>query len=128
MVQDCPKNKKFVFGKPKEENKEDRQKLRAQGRVFAMTHKDAQSTSNVVVGILRIHTLFARALINPDSIHFFVSVSFTGLLAMSIDNMDFDLYVATPLGEYVVVNKTLRDYCVMIGYREMRVDLILLNL
>ena len=41
MVRDCPKNKKFVFGKPKEENKEDRQKRRAQGRVFAMTHRDA---------------------------------------------------------------------------------------
>ena len=24
MVRDCPENKKFVFGKPKEENKEDR--------------------------------------------------------------------------------------------------------
>ncbi|RVX14786.1 hypothetical protein CK203_011890 [Vitis vinifera] len=40
-------NKKFVFGKPKEENKEDKQKPRAQGRV-AMTHRDAQATSDVV--------------------------------------------------------------------------------
>ena len=38
MVRDCPENKKLVFGKPKEENKEDRQQPRAQGRVFAMTH------------------------------------------------------------------------------------------
>ena len=42
MVRDCPENKKFVFGKPKEENKEDRQKPKAQGRVFAMTRRDAQ--------------------------------------------------------------------------------------
>ena len=41
MVRDCPESRKFVFGKPKEENKEDRQKHRAQGRVFAMTHRDA---------------------------------------------------------------------------------------
>ena len=41
MVRDCPKSKKFIFRKPKEENKEDRQKPRAQGRVFAMTHGDA---------------------------------------------------------------------------------------
>ena len=52
MVRDCPENKKFVFGKPKEENKEDRQKPRAQGWVFAMTHRDAQATSDVVTGIL----------------------------------------------------------------------------
>ena len=41
MVRDCPENRKFIFGKPKEENKDDRQKLRAQGRVFVMTHRDA---------------------------------------------------------------------------------------
>ena len=44
MVWDCPENKKFVFGKPNKENKDDRQKLRAQGQVFAMTHRDAQAT------------------------------------------------------------------------------------
>ena len=60
--------------------------------------------------------------------HSFVFVSFVGLLGMSFDNMDFDLFVATPLGDFVVVNKILRDCCVMIGYREMTVDLVLLDL
>ena len=128
MVRDCPENKKFVFGKPKEENKEDRQKPRAQVQVLTMTHKDAQATSNVVAGTLRIHTLFARALIDPGSTHSFVSISFASLLGMSIYNMDFDLFVATPLGESIVVNKILRDCYVMIGYREMPVDLVLLGL
>ena len=82
----------------------------------------------MVVGTLRIHTLFARALINPGSTHSFVSVSFAGLLGMSIDNMDFDLFVAIPLGESIVVNKILRECCVMIWYREITVDLVLLGL
>ncbi|RVW36739.1 Retrovirus-related Pol polyprotein from transposon 297 [Vitis vinifera] len=77
---------------------------------------------------LRIHTLFAKALIDHGSTHSFVSVSFTSLLGMPIDNMDFDLFVATPLGDSVVVNKTIRDCCVMIGYREMTVDLVILDL
>ena len=93
-----------------------------------MTHGDAQATSDVVTGTLRIHTLFARALIDPGSTYSFVSASFAGLLGMSIDNMDFDLFVATPLGDFVVVNKILRDCCVTIGYREMTIDLVLLNL
>ena len=42
--------------------------------------------------------------------------------------MDFDLIVATPMGVFVVTSKMLRNYFVMIGYREMPVDLILLNL
>ncbi|KAL6351222.1 hypothetical protein AAG906_031808 [Vitis piasezkii] len=66
MIRDCPESKKFVFGKLKKENKKDRQKPRAQERIFAMTHRDAQ------------------------------------LL--------------------------LIDCCVMIGYREMTVDLVLLDL
>ncbi|XP_034710440.1 uncharacterized protein LOC117933155 [Vitis riparia] len=41
MVRDCPKNKKFIIGKHKEKNKEDKQAPRAQGRVFVMTHRDA---------------------------------------------------------------------------------------
>ena len=128
MVRDCLENKKFAFGKLNEENKEDRQKPRAKGRVFATTHRDAQATFDVVAGTLRIHTLFARALIDPSSTHSFVSVSFTGLLGMSIDNMDFDLFVDTPLREFVVVNQILRDCCMMIGYKEMTVDLVLLCL
>ena len=50
MVRDFPENKKFAFGKPNEDNKEDRQKPRAQGWVFSMTHRDSQATSDVVVG------------------------------------------------------------------------------
>ena len=49
----------------------------------------------MVAGTLRIHTLFARALIDLGSTHSFVFVSFAGLLCMSIDNMDFHLFVAT---------------------------------
>ena len=93
-----------------------------------MPDRDAQATSDVVIGTLRIHTLFARALIDLGSTHSFVSVSFAGLLGMPIDNMDFDLFVVTHLGDFFVVNKILRDCCVMIGYREMKVDLVLLDL
>ena len=52
MIQDCPENKKFIIGKPKNENKEDKQKPKAQGWVFAMTHRDAQATSNMVIGTI----------------------------------------------------------------------------
>ena len=41
MVRDCLENKKFVFRKPKEDNKENRQKPRAQGWVFAMALRNA---------------------------------------------------------------------------------------
>ena len=66
MIQDCLENKKFIIGKPKEENKEDKHKPRIQGRMFSMTHQDAQATSDVATGIIRIYILLleSRALIN----------------------------------------------------------------
>ncbi|RVW63783.1 Transposon Ty3-G Gag-Pol polyprotein [Vitis vinifera] len=93
-----------------------------------MTHQDAQATSDVVTGTLRIHTLFARVLIDPGSTHSFVSVSFAGLLGLPVASMDFDLIVATPVGDSVVASRMLRNCIVMIGYREMPVDLVLLDL
>ena len=128
LIRDCPENKGFIIGKPKEENKDNKQKPRAQGRVFSMTHGDAQATSDVVAGTIRIHTLFASALIDPGSTHSFVSVSFTTLLGIPVASMDFDLIVATPVGDSVVTRKMLKDCLVMIGYREMPVDLVLLDL
>ncbi|RVW69576.1 hypothetical protein CK203_066257 [Vitis vinifera] len=47
---------------------------------------------------------------------------------MPVANMDFDLIAATPMGVSVVTSKMLRDCLVMIGYREMPVDLVLLDL
>ncbi|RVW79670.1 Transposon Ty3-I Gag-Pol polyprotein [Vitis vinifera] len=74
-----------------------------------MTHRDAQATSDVVTGTLRIHTLFARVLIDPGSTHSFVSVSFAGLLGLPVVSMDFDLIVATPVGDSVVASRMLRN-------------------
>ncbi|RVW93540.1 Retrovirus-related Pol polyprotein from transposon 17.6 [Vitis vinifera] len=128
LIRDCPENRKFITRKPKEENKEDKQKPKAQGRVFAMTHHDAQATSDVVTGTLRIHTLFARVLIDPGSTHSFVLESFAGLLGLPVASMDFDLIVATLMGDSVVASRMLRNCIVMIGYREMPVDLVLLDL
>ena len=116
MIRDCLENKKVVFRKPKKENKEDKLKPMAQGSVFAMTRRvAAHATSNVVISTLRLHTFLARALIDLGLTHSFIFVAFASLLGMSIDNMDFDLCVATHLGDFVMVNKILTSFCVTIG-------------
>ena len=64
---------------------------------------------------------------DPGSTHSFVSVSFDALLGMPVANMDFDLIVATSMGDSVVTSKMLKDCLITIGYREMPVDLVPLN-
>ena len=70
----------------------------------------------MVTSTLRIHTLFAKAFIDPSSTHSFVSISFDGLLGMHIYAMDFDLIVTSPMGDYVMTNRMLKNCPVMIGY------------
>ena len=47
---------------------------------------------------------------------------------MYATTMDFDLIVATPMGDSVVTSKMLKNYLVMIGYQEMSIDLVLPDL
>ena len=67
-------------------------------------------------------------LIDPGSTHSFVSISFSSLLDMHISTMDFDLIVATPMGDYVVTSRKLKNCHVIISYGDMLVDLVLLDL
>ena len=117
MIWDCLENKKFITEKPKEDNKTDKQKPRPQGKVFAMTHYDAQATFDMVTRTIRIHTLFAKAPIDPRLTHYFAFVSFVRLLGMSITSTNFDFFIATPMGDYFVTNRMLRDCLVTIGYK-----------
>ena len=64
---------------------------------------------------------------NLGSTHYFVLVSFVGLLGIPIFGIDFDLIVLSLIGDFVVTYKILRDCLVMIGYREITVDLMLLD-
>ena len=47
---------------------------------------------------------------------------------MPIASMDFDLIITTPIEDFVMTSRMLRECLVMIGYREMLVDIVLLNL
>ena len=81
----------------------------------------------MVTSTIQIHTLFTRAF-DLGLTHFFVSISFAGLLGMPLASMDFDFNIATPTKDSVMASRMLRDCLVMIGYREMLVDLVLLDL
>ena len=47
---------------------------------------------------------------------------------MYVASVDFDLIVATPMGDSFVTSRLLVDCVVMIGYKEIPDDLVLLNL
>ena len=89
-----------------------------------MTHQDAQATFDVATSTIRIDTLFARTLIDPNSIHSL----FQYLLLVFWVCLDFDLIVAIPMTQSIVDNIVFGGCHVMIGYKDMSIDLVLLNL
>ena len=88
-----------------------------------MTQQDAQATFDAVIRTIQIHTLFTITLINPNLAYSFALVSFTSLLGMSIASMDFDLIVDIPMRDSIMANRMFKDYLVMVGYREMSLNL-----
>ena len=42
---------------------------------------------------------------------------------MSIASMDFDLIVDIPMRDSIMANRMFKDYLVMVGYREMSLNL-----
>ena len=50
------------------------------------------------------------------------------MLGIHVSSIDFDLIVATPMGDSIVTSRMLKNCPMMIGYREMPVDLVLLDL
>ena len=52
FVRDCPRTKDSQSHKPND----GKLRLRTQGRVFAMTKKDAQASPEVVTGIIQFHS------------------------------------------------------------------------
>ena len=65
---------------------------------------------------------------NLGSTHYFVLVFFIGLLDMLVASLDFDMITATSMGPSIVNNIMFKDSLVMIGYKEMLINLALLDL
>ena len=101
---------------------------KAQGRVFALTPQDVQASDTVVTGILPLFSNFAKTLFDSGSTHSFISSRYAMLCDKKPGLMDYDLFVATPMGEFLVCNSMLKSCVIQIEDREMLADLILMDM
>ena len=123
FVRDCPQTKNSQAQKPDG----GKPKPRTQGRVFAMTNKYAQASPEVVIGIIQFHSQPIRVLIDPRATHSFISTSLLDLLGLSTSLLQFDMLVSTPIRKSFLATTVVKDDNIVIGGRELHVDLILLN-
>ncbi|XP_075633934.1 uncharacterized protein LOC142606477 [Castanea sativa] len=108
--------------------RKDDQRRKAQGRVFALTPQDVQASDTVVAGILPLFSNFAKTLFDSRSTHSFISTRYAKLCDKKPGHMDYDLSVATPIGDSLVCNYMLKSCVIQIEDREMLADLILMDM
>ena len=108
--------------------RKDDQRRKAQGRVFALAPQDVQASDIVVTGILPLFSNFAKILFDSGSTHSFISSRYAKLCDKKPGLMDYDLSVATPMGDSLVCNSMLKYCVIQIEDREMLADLILMDM
>ena len=77
--------------------------------MFALIPQDVQASDTVVIGILPLFSNFAKTLFYSRSTHSFISSQYAMLCDKKPGLMDYDLSVATPMGDSLVCNSMLKS-------------------
>ncbi|XP_075092569.1 uncharacterized protein LOC142172781 [Nicotiana tabacum] len=101
---------------------------RGQARVFAFTRQDAQASNAVVTCILSVCSFDALALIDPGSIHSYVSSYFALRFSRQPELLNDPFLVATPIGESLLAEYVYRACQIRVEGRDTLVDLIVLDM
>ncbi|XP_070051237.1 uncharacterized protein [Nicotiana tomentosiformis] len=101
---------------------------RGQARVFAFTIQDAQALNVVVTCILFICTFDALALIDPGSIHSYVSSYFALRFSSQPEKLNDPFLVATPVGESLLAEYVYRACQIRAKGRNTLAHLIVLDM
>ena len=96
--------------------------------MFALTPQDVQASYTVVIGILPLFSNFAKTLFDSGSTHSFISSRYAKLCDEKPGHIDYDLSVATPMGDSLVCNSVLKSCVIQIEDREMLANLILMDM
>ena len=104
------------------------QRRKAQGRVFVLTPQEVQALDTMVTGILPLFSNFAKTLFDSRSTHSFISSRYAKLCDKKPGIVDYDLSVATFMGDSLVCNSMLKSCVIQIEDREMLADLILMDM
>ena len=104
------------------------QKPKIQGRVYALTQQDANTSNAVVTGIILVSTTYTYALFDPSATHSFISSNFAKKHNFKFEPMEFELCVDTPVGGVIVTDRVCKSCVVKIADRELLANLTLLEI
>ena len=96
--------------------------------MFALTHNEAETSSNIVEGTISILGHSTRALIDSGASHNFVSKSFANTLSQSLQSLESDMVLVTPGGEELLSSQWFLEAAIEVSGRSLSVDLRVLKM
>ncbi|XP_070036174.1 uncharacterized protein [Nicotiana tomentosiformis] len=101
----------------------------AQPRCYAFPSRlKAESSDTVIIGPVSVCSRDASVLFDQGSTYSYVSSYFASYLVVPRDSLSAPVYVSTPVGDAIVVDRVCRSCVVTIGSLETSVDLFLLDM
>ena len=95
-------------------------------RAYAMRAREDQDASRVITGNFTLYNTEIHALIDPDSTHSYICIEQLSDKLLSIKPLAYDMFVTSPLGHRVIVNRVYKNCPLTVHDREFSVDLIAL--
>ncbi|XP_056167607.1 uncharacterized protein LOC130138216 [Syzygium oleosum] len=99
-----------------------------QGRVYAVTRKEAEDSPAVITGTVSLHDHAAYALFDPGATHSFVAKQFVELVGLSPKPLGVVYNISTPLKDSIVSAVGCTGCRLSVGGREDSIDLIVLTM
>ena len=96
--------------------------------MFAMTRQEAQYDPSVISGLLSICSMDAYILIDPSSMHSYISYILAQYIDRMIDWLDSLLIVAMPAGGSFIADHMYRDYDIIVEGQILAANLIPIEL
>ncbi|XP_070002123.1 uncharacterized protein [Nicotiana sylvestris] len=87
-----------------------------------------ESSDAVITCTISVCSRDASVLFDPGSTYFYVSSYFAPYLVVPRDSLSASVYVSTPLGNFIIVDRIYRSCVVVIGGLETSVNLLFLDM
>jgi hypothetical protein len=124
-LQSVPKGRSLT---PTRQNKRANQRLRNQGKVYALTQQDANASNAVITCIIQVSSAYAYVLFDPGATHSFVFVVFAKKHNLEFVPLEIELCVDTLVGGVVIASDICKSCVTKIAYRELVADITLLEM
>ncbi|XP_043687568.1 uncharacterized protein LOC122638783 [Telopea speciosissima] len=101
---------------------------KTQGRVYSITHEEAQSDPSVITGIISVCSLPAYVLFDSGVSHSFISPSFAEKLPIRPARMEQKLIVYTSTGSKVELDQAFNSCPVRVSDHGLEASLVILDM